>query len=200
MIIGAASRLPPTPWFEIVKVPPRTSSGANFPGSRTFHDVGKALRNPEQVQCLYLTQHRHDQPLVAKRGADADVGIGVQLHRILVEGGINLGDRLQRVRACRDEIGRQGQAGTLRFERGGMRFAMRHDTGEIHFEQRGDMRRVQQTARHVFRDTAANRSVRYTRARRTDAPFCETIGRDRRAVQRLRRQRQPGTATSPRGA
>ena len=61
MMIGAASRLPLTPWLEMVKVPPRTSAGRQATLARAAHEIIETARGLEQVARLRIAQHRHDE-------------------------------------------------------------------------------------------------------------------------------------------
>jgi hypothetical protein len=83
--------------------------GRELPGASGGHELAETARDLGELQPLGAVDHRHDQTLVAERRTHADVGIRMQLERVLVEGRIHRGVSEEGPGARRDEIGGVGE-------------------------------------------------------------------------------------------
>ena len=140
--------------------------------------------------------HRHDEPLVAERRADADVGVRMQLERVLVKGRVHRRMRRQRSCARGDEIGREREADAPRRSYSAACRARcactRVRSASNSVVTCGASR---ETAHHVLGHPAANRRMRHARARsaardsqrlRGGARRCAAACARRRPLQRRR--------------
>ena len=76
LMMGVPNRLPKTPGFVMVKVPPCTSSTFSFLPARA---LGQVVHGPGQAQDVLLVgvaDHRHDEaPVERHRHAEVDVAV-----------------------------------------------------------------------------------------------------------------------------
>ena len=63
--------------------------------------------------CLHLADHRHDQPLVAERGADADIDVVEHLEPVVVPAAVDVGATFIASAAAATMIGGVGELRAL---------------------------------------------------------------------------------------
>ena len=186
MMMGAASRLPLTPWLESVKVPPRTSAGESFAARARAHQVVEAARGLEQVACLGIAQHRHEQSYAVHRGRDPDVNRLVDLECRVRPATVGLGNRADRRYRGLHEVSRERERHAALRELLALAGAAAQHGGHVGLEHRRDVRRgMQQALHHVLGDAPAHRGMRH-------APSVQRGLRGRRGGRRRRRIRGGG--------
>ena len=63
-------------------MPPLMSAAVRFSAARLLDQLVEPGGDALEAEQLHLAQHRHDQPLVAERGADADIDVVVELEPV----------------------------------------------------------------------------------------------------------------------
>ena len=109
----------------------------------------------------------HDQTLVAKRRADADIDIGKQFQAFIVETAVDFGHGAQRRDRGFDEIGGIGQFYAPAFQAAAGFRPVRNNRRHIGLEHTGDMGCGLHAFHHVRGDALAHHRMRH------DGSFCK---------------------------
>jgi hypothetical protein len=144
MMMGVATRLPLTPWHELVF-------------TRTLDHLSKLSRDFEQAEPLHVANDRDDQAFAFQRGGDADVDRVRNDQGVFGPSAVRLGHLADCVHACGEEISRERQRHALRLKLIFVSCAMRNHGRQVSLEHRSDMgRRVQQALHHPLGNALAH--------------------------------------------